>query len=112
MEKVAERPALMPPPGGTLSALTSWATSISIVLVGMLGQLGYRLNRTIPADGTERMTGPLPLMTYTVATRPAVSTANTGALIYVSDAAAGNKLQYSDGNYAATHHESALFPSH
>lgn len=96
MEPVIERPALMPPPGGTIQAISSWAISMSITLVNALGQIGYRLNRTIPADGSERMTGPLPLKSYTVATRPAAAS-YTGSLIYVSDAAAANKLQYSDG---------------
>ena len=78
------------------TSFASWAISVTQLIANSLGQLGFRLNRTLVVDGTERMTGPLPLMSYTVATRPAAAS-YIGSLIYVSDAAAGNKLQYSDG---------------
>lgn len=45
----------------------------------------------------DRLTGPFHLATYTAATRPAAASF-PGALIYVSDAAANQKLQYSDGS--------------
>lgn len=44
----------------------------------------HRLNRVLPKDGTEAMTGPLELFTYTVATLPDASDF-TGSVIYVSD---------------------------
>lgn len=44
----------------------------------------HRLNRVLPKDGTEAMTGPLELFTYTVATLPTASDF-TGSVIYVSD---------------------------
>lgn len=86
----------LPSPPLELSGLPRWAMSFVLALVQALQQYGYRLNVTLPKDGTERMTAPLPLRIYTVATRPAAAS-YTGSLIYVSDAAAGNKLQYSDG---------------
>jgi hypothetical protein len=44
----------------------------------------HRLNRVLPKDGTEAMTGPLELFTYTVATLPDASDFG-GSVIYVSD---------------------------
>ena len=44
----------------------------------------HRLNRVLPKDGTEAMTGPLELKTYTVATLPTASDFG-GSVIYVSD---------------------------
>ncbi len=66
-------------------------------LVFLLGEYGYRLNRVLPMDGTEAMTGPLELMTYTVATLPAVADFE-GTVIYVSDGGAGTKFRGSDGS--------------
>lgn len=53
-------------------------------------RLAARLNNCYPKDGTEGLTA------YTVATRPAATSA-PGAIIYVSDGAAGAKFQGSDG---------------
>lgn len=47
--------------------------------------------------GTNSTALPFQLKSYTTAGRPTASTM-TGALIYVSDASAGSKLQYSDGS--------------
>ena len=44
----------------------------------------HRLNRVLPKDGTEAMTGPLELKTYTVSTLPTASEFG-GSVIYVSD---------------------------
>jgi len=44
----------------------------------------HRLNRVLPKDGTEAMTGPLELFTYTVATLPDASDF-PASVIYVSD---------------------------
>ena len=43
------------------------------------------------------MTGPLELMTYTIATTPAPAAGNAGAIIYVSDEVAGQKFKGSNG---------------
>jgi hypothetical protein len=62
----------------------------------LLPDYGSRLNAMLAGDGSEAMTGPLKLMSYTTAGRPAASSA-TGGIIFVSDAAAGSKFQGSDG---------------
>jgi hypothetical protein len=56
----------------------------------ILVKLAARVNASYPKDGSEGLTA------YTVATRPAATVA-PGAIIYVSDAAAGAKFQGSDG---------------
>lgn len=61
-----------------------------------LGFAATRINNVLPKDGTEAMTGPLVLATYTTAARPAAASW-TGGIIFVSDAAAGAKFQGSDG---------------
>lgn len=58
--------------------------------------LRQRVNLVLPKDGTEAMTAPIKLAEYTVATRPTASDWE-GAIIYVSDGAAGAKFQGSDG---------------
>lgn len=60
-------------------------------------RLASRANGTLPKDGTEAMTAPLTLMTYTVATLPTAAS-YPGAIIYVSDGAAGAKFRGSDGS--------------
>jgi hypothetical protein len=74
------------------AALRSWAA----YLTPLLRDIGFRLNRVAPKDGSETFTAPMRLGTYTVATRPAAATW-PGAIIYVSDAAAGARFQGSDG---------------
>lgn len=59
-------------------------------------QIAERANAGFPKDGTEAMTAPLRLLSYTVATLPD-PTAWTGALIYVSDETGGATLAFSDG---------------
>jgi len=73
--------------------LRSWAS----YLTPALRDIGYRLNRVIPKDGSETPTAPFRLAPYTVATRPPAA-AWAGAIIYVSDGAAGAKIQASDGS--------------
>ena len=55
-----------------------------------------RLNLVLPTDGTEAMTAPLELMTYTVATEPAAADYE-GTVIYVSDGGTGAVFRGSDG---------------
>jgi len=66
------------------------------MLTRILSRIAWRLNRVLPVDGSEAMTGPLELNSYLTAALPAAA-ANTGAIVYVSDAAAGNHFQGSDG---------------
>jgi len=97
MKKVPEAPALPRP--GQIKDVASAASAIGQIVRGAAAALtdyAFRINRTLPKDGTEAMTGPLPLRSYTVATRPD-ATLNEGAVIYVSDAAAGAIFQGSNG---------------
>jgi hypothetical protein len=71
-------------------------TSLLAELDGRLREIGFRLNRVFPKDGSEAMTQPAKLAPFTTATRPAAASW-AGALIYVSDGAAGAKFQGSDG---------------
>jgi hypothetical protein len=59
-------------------------------------QLAERVNAAFPKDGTERMTAPLKLKSYVIADLPD-ATLWEGALVFVSDGSAGQKLRYSDG---------------
>lgn len=55
-----------------------------------------RVNATLPKDGTEAMTGPLELKSYLTAGLPPAAD-HEGAIVYVSDGAAGSKFRGSDG---------------
>ena len=79
-----------------ISGFISFATSLITELAFRFEQMGFRVNRTLPKDGSEVMTGPFGLMTYTIATLPD-ATASEGALIYVSDGSSGQKFRGSDG---------------
>ena len=79
-------------PAATEPVLRGWAAYLTPVL----GAMGWRINRCIPKDGSERMTNPLPLAVYTTATRPD-PTLWIGSVILVSDAVGPNKFQGSDG---------------
>jgi hypothetical protein len=77
-------------------AIAAWASDLSRVLIELLARVCYRVNRVVVPDGTIAMTGPLKLATYATADLPDATEWEGGA-VYVSDASAGSKLQYSDG---------------
>lgn len=96
MNKIGE--SINPPTGietgiqsGFLSALVTW-------LMDLFTRAIHRLDRTLPTDGSEAMTGPLELMEYTDTpdTKPAAASYE-GTIIYVSDGGAGAKFRGSDG---------------
>lgn len=93
MRKVVERVSF--PPTG--QSFLQWATAIGQQLSQTLQEYGHRLNNTLPKDGSETLTAPLPLKSYTTAERPSASE-HEGAIIYVSDASAGSNFQGSDGS--------------
>lgn len=66
-------------------------------LLAVFSEYGFRINHSLPKDGSERMDAPLPLKTYLTAARPDPADW-PGAVIYVSDASAGQKFQGSDGS--------------
>lgn len=72
--------------------MVGWANT----LVQQLLPYGVRINLCLPKDGSEAMTGPLPLVTYTTATKPS-AVGRGGQIIYVSDGGAGNVYQGSNG---------------
>jgi hypothetical protein len=87
---------MMPGPGpGPHSAFLA---ALIRVLVDTLSLHAFRLNRVLPKDGSEPMTGPLQLNSYTDApdTKPAAASWPR-AIIYVSDGGAGAKFRGSDG---------------
>jgi hypothetical protein len=61
----------------------------SVSLDGIIKQLGARIARL--------ELGSIGPPVYTTATRPGPTTVRAGTIVYVSDAAAGSKMQYSDG---------------
>lgn len=67
------------------TSLENWARAV-----------GRRLNGVLPKDGSEAMTQPLVLATFTTATKPAAADW-AGGVIYVSDGGAGNIIQASNG---------------
>lgn len=64
-------------------------------LFSLLTTYGVRLNGSLPADGTEAMIAPLPLMSYVKTALPAAII--PGQIIYVSNDTSGAVLAFSDG---------------
>lgn len=97
LKAIPETPQLPSPKAGSVSEIRAWMATMGLALFRALKDLAYRTNRVLPKDGSERMLNPLPLATFTVATRPAASSW-TGAIIYVSDGGAGAVFQGSNGS--------------
>ncbi len=94
--KVPERPIF---PSSVPSSPVRLAETVRAILgqlTTMLAETNFRLNRSLPTDGDEAMENPLPLQILTVATLPPAANW-TGALVFVSDGAAGAKFRGSDG---------------
>jgi hypothetical protein len=94
MKQVAESVTL--PTAGSQTTPGPVFRSWAAYLTPLFRDIGFRLNRCLPHDGSERMTNPLPLAVYTTATRPAAADW-PGCVILVSDAVGPNKFQGSDG---------------
>ena len=95
MNKVTEIAALPSPPA--YPGAGSFAHQLISALGRLFMEMGYRLNRCLPVDGSEPMTGPAGLAIYTVATRPAAAD-YPWSLIAVSDGGAGAEFQASNGS--------------
>lgn len=80
----------------SLSTLAKYDAALNMALFQALIKIAYRLNLALVKDGSETMTGPLPLASYEVAEVPDEAT-YTGALIYVSDESGGPTVAYSNG---------------
>jgi hypothetical protein len=87
MQKVTE--------GYPLAPGEQFQTAIPRILNPLFRMIGYRLNRVLPMDGTERMTAPLPLYALTTANLPAASSW-ADSLVYVTDGVSG--VYQSDGS--------------
>jgi hypothetical protein len=86
---VENEPGLPNPPASERNVL-AWAAQLVVRCTKLLRDIATRANGALPKEGTEAMTGPLGLATYTLATRP---TGTDPRVIYVSDAAANNRFQ-------------------
>jgi len=96
MNLIEDQPVL---PGGLRPGPNeSFLAALTLMLSQFLTRLVFRVNRVLPRDGSEAMTGPLELMTYTVATLPAAAAANTATIVYISDGDPGEKFRGSDGS--------------
>lgn len=94
--KVPSQLVFAPFPGQGLDiAVASYLSYFGSNISQWIPLAAARLNQALPEDGSEAMNAPLPIKIYTLATRPASAT--TGSIIYVSDAAANQKLQYWTG---------------
>lgn len=93
--RVGNSPPLPRPPlVRIVPGLTQYLASLNRALIEYLSRMATRVNGSVPLDGSEAMTGALPLPVYTVATLPDASTA--GKLIYVSDESGGAVVAFSD----------------
>lgn len=78
--------------------IAQWLGYLVTSANNLLGLICTRLNAVLPKDGSEAMTGPLPLATYTTATRPTPTATLAGTVIYVSNGGAGNVFQGCNGS--------------
>jgi hypothetical protein len=90
MQKVNEGPPLV----SAANDPRSWINHAFVTLNPLLSMIGRRLNRVLPLDGSETMTGPLPLAQYTTAGLPAASSA-TGSVVFDTTVGA---FKYSNGS--------------
>lgn len=97
MQPVNERPILPQTFPTTLAGLLDFSGTLVRQLIAEFSAYGYRLNRVLPKNGSERMSGPLQLASFETAGRPD-PTEWEGAVIYVSDASSGSRFQGSDGS--------------
>ena len=94
MKRIEENPYLpLTSPGPHQAFLGSLVAAVADVFRRVI----QRVNLTLPKDGSEAMTSPLVLATYTTATRPTAADWTAG-VIFVSDGAAGSVFQGSDGS--------------
>lgn len=90
MNLIESKPGLPNVPADA-SPLAAWAKLLVTRATKLFVDVALRANGAYPKDGSEGLSA------YTVATRPPAASA-PGAIIYVSDGAAGAKFQGSDGS--------------
>ena len=97
MQKVPETPLIgKAPTRADITELTRFVYDLVRALLMLLYRIAYRLNRALPTDGSEAMTGPLPLASYAAASLPDAAS-YAGCVIYVPDGGAGSVFQGSNG---------------
>lgn len=94
-QPVTERPGLPQPPRDE-RGVTGWAATLMRTLLQVFQQHGRAINETVQVDGSRAMEAPLVLSPYLAADLPDPAEWE-GAMIYVSDGAAGSKFRGSDG---------------
>lgn len=98
MSQVENNPVLPNPPlSGEPRGVASWASSLTKTLASVLSRFAVAINAALDINGKQGMAQPLRLATFTTTTLPTASSW-TGAIIYVSDGAAGQKFRGSDGS--------------
>lgn len=95
--KAPERPLLPQVVPSNFAGLVDWTGTLVRQLVATFQDLGFRANAAFVRDGSERMEGPLPLARYDLADLPPAEDWE-GAMVYVNDGGAGQRLRYSDGS--------------
>lgn len=93
---VEEAPGLPSAPTTADKPVATWAGGMVSRISKLLREFAGRVNATLPKDGTEPMTGPLPLARYTVATLPAAADA-PWTVVAVTDGGAGAEVRASNG---------------
>lgn len=97
VKRLPDTPKLVRPPRRpTMLAQGLFNGDLTRNLHNVLGDISFRANRTLGRDGEERMEGPLPLVELETADLPPAADF-PGAVIFVTDAPAGEQVQYSDG---------------
>jgi len=96
MRPVTERPILVTLARADMSGLVDFAFALPTRLLTLFTDIGFRLNRTIPKDGSEAMTAALPLLNLAKADLPSASLW-TGAIVAVNNEAGGFTIAFSDG---------------
>ena len=81
---------------GSVDSLLIAFRSLIQVLMVKFPEVIAQINRSVKTDGSQGMTQPLPLASFTIAGRPAASLW-TGSVIFVSDGGAGSVFQGSNG---------------
>lgn len=77
-------------------SLSKYDATLNQALYQSLIKIAQRLNDALMKDGSEAMTAPVVLSSYTVAALPD-ATAYTGGMIYVSNETGGAVPAFSDG---------------
>ena len=97
VKKVPDSSILPKPPLlHEITRVNLYLGTLTRVLQEVISALAYRVNRMMSLDGSDGMTGPLVVKTYTVATVPTAADSTQG-IIYVSDETGGSIIAFSDG---------------